>query len=94
MTNAQPQGAGLVQRSLATIERVGNRLPDPAVLFIGLLVNTMQSAVEDESVEEFSHLRDLVRSETDIVDEHVMELMQEVKALRREVAELKGQTNG
>ncbi len=63
-------------------------------LFIGLLVNTMQSAVEDESVEEFSHLRDLVRSETDIVDEHVMELMQEVKALRREVAELKGQTNG
>lgn len=63
-------------------------------LFIGLLVNTMQSAVEDESVEEFSHLRDLVRSETDIVDEHVMELMKEVKALRREVAELKGQANG
>ncbi|MBO9413474.1 MULTISPECIES: ion transporter [unclassified Ruegeria] len=63
-------------------------------LFIGLLVNTMQSAVEDESVEEFSHLRDLVRSETDIVDEHVMELMVEVKALRREVAELKGQGNG
>ncbi|MEX0327750.1 MAG: ion transporter [Ruegeria sp.] len=63
-------------------------------LFIGLLVNTMQSAVEDEAVEEFSHLRDLVRSETDVVDEHVLELMQEVKALRREVAELKGQDNG
>lgn len=29
--------AGFVQRSLATVERVGNRLPDPAVLFIALL---------------------------------------------------------
>jgi len=63
-------------------------------LFIGLLVNTMQSAVEDDAVEEFSHLRELVRSETDVVDKHVMELMAEVKALRREVAELKGQDNG
>jgi len=63
-------------------------------LFIGLLVNTMQSAVEDESVEEFSHLRKLVRSETDIVDAHVMELMTEVNALRREVAELKGYRDG
>ena len=63
-------------------------------LFIGLLVNTMQSAVEDDAVEEFSHLRQLVRSETDVVDAHVMDLMAEVKALRREVAELKGQDNG
>ncbi len=63
-------------------------------LFIGLLVNTMQSAVEDESVEEFSHLRELVRSETDIVDDRVKELLVEVKALRREVAELKGQGDG
>ncbi len=63
-------------------------------LFIGLLVNTMQSAVEDEAVEEFSVLRDLVRSETDIVDDHVKELLVEVKALRQEVAELKGQANG
>ncbi len=63
-------------------------------LFIGLLVNTMQSAVEDDSVEEFSHLRELVRSETDIVDDHVKELLQEVRALRREVAELKGQADG
>ncbi len=63
-------------------------------LFIGLLVNTMQSAVEDESVQEFSHLRELVRSETDIVDDHVKELLVEVRALRREVAELKGQTDG
>jgi voltage-gated sodium channel len=63
-------------------------------LFIGLLVNTMQSAVEDESVEEFSHLRELVRSETDIVDDRVKELLVEVRALRREVSELKGQTDG
>ncbi len=63
-------------------------------LFIGLLVNTLQSAVEDESVEQFSHLRDLVRSETDSFDEHVLVLLEEVKALRREVAELKGQDNG
>ena len=27
-----------VQRALATVERVGNRLPDPAMLFVGLLV--------------------------------------------------------
>ncbi|MEJ8567164.1 AbgT family transporter [Elongatibacter sediminis] len=30
--------AGWAQRALATIERVGNRLPDPAILFIALLV--------------------------------------------------------
>ncbi|MFV8819646.1 AbgT family transporter [Haliea sp. E17] len=28
----------LAQRALATVERVGNRLPDPALLFVGLLV--------------------------------------------------------
>ncbi len=31
---------GLVQRSLAAVERIGNRLPDPAVLFIALLFIT------------------------------------------------------
>ncbi|MEP2718112.1 ion transporter, partial [Pseudophaeobacter sp.] len=34
-------------------------------LFIGLLVNTMQSAVEAEAEAEFEQLRDLVRKETD-----------------------------
>ncbi len=29
---------GMLQRSLAAVERIGNRLPDPAVLFIALLV--------------------------------------------------------
>jgi len=58
-------------------------------LFIGLLVNTMQTAVEDEAEAEFEKLRDLVRTETDVVDAHVLDLHQEIKALRAELAELK-----
>jgi len=58
-------------------------------LFIGLLVNTMQSAVEDEAEAEFERLRDLVKSETDLVDEHVLEVHAELKALRAEIAALK-----
>ena len=63
-------------------------------LFIGLLVNTMQSAVEAEAEAEFEQLRDLVRKETDIVDAHVLDLHAEVKALRQELAALKGGNNG
>ena len=63
-------------------------------LFIGLLVNTMQSAVEAEAEAEFEQLRELVKSETDVIDERVLELLQEIKALRSEVAELKGQDDG
>ncbi|UWQ81363.1 ion transporter (plasmid) [Leisingera sp. S132] len=63
-------------------------------LFIGLLVNTMQSAVEADAEAEFEKLRDLVKSETDVVDAHVMELHAEIKNLRAEIAELKGQGNG
>ncbi|MEX0365887.1 MAG: ion transporter [Ruegeria sp.] len=63
-------------------------------LFIGLLVNTMQTAVEADAEAEFTQLRDLVRSETDIVDAHVLELHEELRALRREVAALKGEGNG
>jgi aminobenzoyl-glutamate transport protein len=38
MSNASPKEAGgFTQRALATVERVGNKLPDPAVLFIALL---------------------------------------------------------
>jgi len=54
-------------------------------LFIGLLVNTMQSAVEDETEEEFERLRDLVKLETDQVDGHVTELQDEIRALRAEL---------
>ncbi len=63
-------------------------------LFIGLLVNTMQSAVEEEAEAEFENLRELVRSETDVVDRHVLELHAELKSLRSEIAELKGTGNG
>lgn len=58
-------------------------------LFIGLLVNTMQSAVEDETEAEFERLRDLVRFETDQVDAHVMALHDEIKALRSEIQSMR-----
>ncbi|KUP94256.1 Ion transport protein [Tritonibacter horizontis] len=63
-------------------------------LFIGLLVNTMQSAVEAETEAEISKLRDLVKSETDVVDAHVVELRDEIRALRTEVAALRRPDNG
>ncbi|WP_424979476.1 ion transporter [Leisingera sp. S232] len=63
-------------------------------LFIGLLVNTMQSAVEADAEAEFEKLRNLVKSETDVVDAHVMELHGEIKRLRAEIAALRGQGNG
>ncbi len=59
-------------------------------LFIGLLVNTMQAAVEEEAEQEFGKLRELVKSETDQVDAHVMELHDEIRALRAELAEMRG----
>ena len=37
MNASPPANAGFSQRALAAVERIGNRLPDPAVLFIGLL---------------------------------------------------------
>ncbi|PJE35270.1 ion transporter [Pseudooceanicola lipolyticus] len=62
-------------------------------LFIGLLVNTMQSAVEEEQRDEIHELQALVKSETDVVDAHVLELhkelREELKALRREIADLR-----
>ena len=60
-------------------------------LFIGLLVNTMQSAVEEETEAEFEKLRELVRQETDQVDAHVMELHEEIRALRAELKEARGE---
>jgi len=54
-------------------------------LFIGLLVNTMQSAVEAETEAEFEKLRSLVREETDQVDAHVLALQDELRALREEL---------
>ena len=54
----------------------------------------MQTAVEAEAEAEFEKLRDLVKSETDVVDAHVLALHEEIKALRSEVAQLRGQGNG
>lgn len=54
-------------------------------LFIGLLVNTMQSAVEAETEAEFEKLRALVREETDQVDAHVLELGEQIRDLREEL---------
>ena len=63
-------------------------------LFIGLLVNTMQSAVEEEQRDEIHELQALVKSETDIVDAHVLDLHAELKELRREIAELRQARGG
>jgi voltage-gated sodium channel len=63
-------------------------------LFIGLLVNTMQTAVEQETEAEFENLRKLVRDETDSVDRNVLQLLDEIQALRGEVKELKRGKDG
>lgn len=54
-------------------------------LFIGLLVNTMQTAVEEETEAEFEKLRELVREETDEVSRQVTTLQAEIRALRDEL---------
>ncbi|MEM8591500.1 MAG: ion transporter [Pseudomonadota bacterium] len=63
-------------------------------LFIGLLVNTMQSAVEAETEAEFEKLRDLVRAETDQVDDHVKALHEELIALRQEIRDMREEGSG
>ena len=63
-------------------------------LFIGLLVNTMQAAVDADAEQEFERLRDLVKMETDQVDSHVLELKTEIQELRAELRALTGLKNG
>ncbi len=63
-------------------------------LFIGLLVATMQSAVEEEGRADLQATQDLVRSETDEVADLVMALHEEIRGLRREINELKETRNG
>ncbi len=58
-------------------------------LFIGLLVNTMQAAVEQDTEAEFEKLRSLVREENHNVDENVTALRDEIAALRDEIRALK-----
>ena len=59
-------------------------------LFIGLLVNTMQAAVEQDTEAEFEKLRELIREETNDVDKNVLALRDEIVALRKEIRALKG----
>ncbi|MCR8827358.1 ion transporter [Pseudosulfitobacter koreensis] len=59
-------------------------------LFIGLLVNTMQSAVEEETEAEFETLRTLVREETDQVGAQVNALHAEIRELREELRKARG----
>jgi voltage-gated sodium channel len=63
-------------------------------LFIGLLVNTMQAAVDAEAEQEFEKLRDLVRSETDQVGMQVQELKAEISDLKAEIRALLDSKNG
>ncbi len=63
-------------------------------LFIGLLVNTMQAAVDAEAEQEFEKLRDLVRSETDQVGMQVQELKAEITDLKAEIRALLDSKNG
>tara|TARA_B100000768_G_C11267207_1_gene371663 strand:+ start:143 stop:334 length:192 start_codon:yes stop_codon:yes gene_type:complete len=62
-------------------------------LFIGLLVNTIQTAVEKDTETEFEKLHALVRSETDQVDVNVGGMHAELRELRAEISELRGTPN-
>lgn len=58
-------------------------------LFIGLLVNTMQSAVEDDTQAQFETMKQVVKEETDQVDDHIRALHDEIKLMRAEIKALK-----
>ncbi|MGO4854388.1 ion transporter [Phaeovulum sp. W22_SRMD_FR3] len=63
-------------------------------LFIGLLVNTMQSAVEVETEAEIEKLHEFVERESIASAERLEALLAEMRALRSEVAGLKSQARG
>ncbi len=54
-------------------------------LFIGLLVNTMQSAVEEEREAEMDKLRELIREENRAVAEQVFQLRDEIKVMHEQI---------
>ena len=57
-------------------------------LFIGLLVNTMQQAVEAETEAELEDLKKVVKKEIDELDAHVIELKDQVRDLRTDISKL------
>lgn len=63
-------------------------------LFIGLLVNTMQSAVEQETEAELEKLSRLVRKETNELDLHISAVQEELRALRQELREAREAPDG
>jgi len=54
-------------------------------LFIGLLVNTMQAAVEEEAEAEIEKLREMLTKETNELDAHILSLHDEIRAMRQEL---------
>jgi voltage-gated sodium channel len=63
-------------------------------LFIGLLVNTMQAAVEQETEENLEDLRQMLTAQNQDLTRHVEGLNSEIAALRRAVSQLAGNANG
>lgn len=63
-------------------------------LFIGLLVNTMQSAVEQETEAELEKLSRLVRKETNELDAHITQLHDELRSLREELQNARKGSDG
>nr|WP_285670323.1 ion transporter [Limibaculum sp. NKW23] len=56
-------------------------------LFIGILVNAMQAAVEAETEEELERLRDLVRTENAAVAEQIEAMHEDIRRLSIQLAE-------
>lgn len=54
-------------------------------LFIGLLVNTMQSAVEEEANEEIANLNVTVQQETKMLNKRINELHDEISSLQSDI---------
>jgi len=55
-------------------------------LFIGIIVDTMQTMHEAEHMRDRDHIEDTVREETDVIEDEVRLLRKEIRALRQELA--------
>jgi len=63
-------------------------------LFIGLLVTTMQQAVEDESKAALQAVEEEVRDQSDELEAALSGLQKEIAAMRRELADLRSERHG